>query len=163
MVKKTTNCPHKISKFIASVVGVSLIGVIILFLIKKPFNTWYVYLNKPFFSPPDWMFTSVWTGIAILIGLSLFFAWEENFGRKKNLAIGIFIIQIILNISWFLVFFNLKNLLMAFFIDLILFIVLLFNTIVFYKINKTTGRLLIPYLLWVGYFTFVNLGLYVLN
>jgi len=163
MVKKTANCSHKISKFLISVVGIFLIAIIILFLVKNSFNNWYVYLNKPFFSPPDWLFISVWKSLAILTGLSLFLIWEENFGSKKNLVLGIFILQILLSISWFLTFFNFKNLLFAFFINLILFIVLLINLIIFYKINKLSGMLLLPYLLWVGYYSIVNLAFYILN
>lgn len=72
-------------------------------------NTWYVKLNKPSFNPPNWLFAPVWTLLFILTGLSFYLVWKQNFGDRRNIAVGIYSIQLILNLSWSLLFFGLKT------------------------------------------------------
>lgn len=48
-------------------------------------KTWYQTIKKPVFNPPDWLFAPVWTILFILIGLSFYLVWINNFGKYKNL------------------------------------------------------------------------------
>ncbi|MBI2019873.1 tryptophan-rich sensory protein [Candidatus Daviesbacteria bacterium] len=119
--------------------------------------TWYQTLNKPFFSPPNWIFGPVWSTLYILMGISLFLVWI------KRRVPSVFWIQLILNTIWSIIFFGLKNPTLAF-LDIIALWITIFLTIkAFSKINKLASQLLWPYLAWVSFATFLNLAIVLLN
>lgn len=119
--------------------------------------TWYATLNKPSFSPPNWVFGPVWIILYILMGISLYLVWQ-----KKKIP-AIFWIQLMLNVLWSIVFFGFKNSLLAF-VDITALWIAIFLTIkAFSKINKLAGDLLWPYLAWVSFATILNLFIVILN
>lgn len=140
-----------------------LIGFIGSFFTSSSVNNWYTTINKPAFNPPNWIFGPVWTILFILIGISFYLVWSLDFGNKKWLAIGIFSINLLLNLFWSLLFFGLRNPFLALIEIIILWMVILANIIVFYNISKTAGMLLIPYLLWVSFASILNYYIYLLN
>jgi len=125
--------------------------------------TWYATLNKPSFNPPNFLFGPVWTVLYIVMGISLFLIWNSEKKENKKTAITIFGIQLFLNALWSIVFFGLKNPLAALFVIAALYIFIILNIIKFYKINKTAGLILIPYLLWVSFASILNYFVMILN
>lgn len=125
--------------------------------------TWYATLNKPTFSPPNWLFGPAWTILYILIGISLFIVLNNKENKNKKSALIIFGLQMFFNSLWSIIFFGLKSPLSALFIIYILWILILLNIIKFYKIQKSAGVILIPYLLWVTFASFLNLFIVLLN
>lgn len=125
---------------------------------------WYSTLNKPFFSPPNWIFGPAWTILYILIGISIARIWHFGKGHaSQKTVITIFIIQMILNLIWSPVFFSMKQPIIA-----IVIITLLWFMIIMYirkskEIDKTASLLFIPYLLWVSFATMLNAGIIYLN
>ena len=83
--------------------------------------------------------------------------------ENKKTAITIFGIQLFLNALWSIVFFGLKNPLAALFVIVALYIFIILNIIKFYKINKTAGLILMPYLLWVSFAGILNYFVMILN
>lgn len=124
-------------------------------------STWYVTLNKPVFSPPNFLFGPVWTTLYVLMGIALYLILVSN--KKKEHAIKIFLLQLFLNLLWSLVFFGLHNILLAFVVILLLWAAIFQNIRVFLKISKTAGQLLIPYILWVSFAALLNLSIFLLN
>lgn len=121
---------------------------------------WYSTLQKPTFSPPNWLFAPVWTTLFILMGISLYLILQK---KNNNKATFIFTIQLILNIAWSFSFFELQNPLYGL-INIFLLLVFIILTITnFYKINKISAYLLLPYLAWVCFATILNFSLYRLN
>ncbi|OGE38149.1 TspO protein [Candidatus Daviesbacteria bacterium RIFCSPLOWO2_01_FULL_39_12] len=118
---------------------------------------WYSTLNKPFFSPPNWIFGPVWTVLYVLMGISLYSVW-----LKRRIP-TVFWVQLFLNAIWSIIFFGIKNPTLALVDVAALWIAIVFTTKAFYKINKLAGNLLIPYLLWVSFATVLNLSLVLLN
>ena len=126
--------------------------------------TWYALLIKPSFNPPNWLFGSVWTLLYVLMGVSLYLILKDWKGEKtQRKAVGIFILQLVLNSLWSIIFFGFKMPLPAFLEILILWFVILLNINAFYKINKISGILLIPYILWVSFAGILNFAIYYLN
>jgi len=124
--------------------------------------TWYQTLNKPFFSPPNWLFAPVWTVLYVLMGISLYLVWTSKSKLKQN-ALTLFFIQLGLNAIWSIIFFGLQNPLFAL-VEIVAMWLAIFLTIkVFYKINKPASNLLIPYLVWVSFATILNLSIVILN
>ncbi|MBM3205921.1 tryptophan-rich sensory protein, partial [Candidatus Shapirobacteria bacterium] len=126
--------------------------------------TWYATLNKPSFNPPNWLFAPVWTILFILMGISLFLIWKKGLKTKGvKTALSIFSIQLVLNIAWSFFFFKFQSPFWAFIEIIILWFFILLMILKFFKINKAAGFLLIPYLLWVSFASFLNYTIYKLN
>lgn len=123
--------------------------------------TWYQSLNKPVFSPPNWIFAPVWTVLYIIMGVSLYLVLS-NKGKNKY-AIGIFTVQLILNILWSILFFGLQNPGLALAEILVLWAAIFLTIKSFYPISKTAAYLLLPYLLWVSFASILNLMIVLLN
>ena len=126
-------------------------------------ETWYQTLNKPNFNPPDWVFGPVWTIIYILMGISVWLIWMENKSKIRNFAIKIFWIQFFFNIFWTYLFFGIQRIDLALFEIIFLILLIIINIIYFLKINKISGYILIPYLLWVMYASLLNYSIWNLN
>lgn len=123
---------------------------------------WYRYLNKPVFSPPNWVFGPVWTTLYTMMGISLYIVWQRS---KKRCEEGLcyFYIQLALNALWSLIFFGARNLWFGFIIIIFLWVMILATIIKFKKVSKKAAYLLVPYLAWVSFASILNLAVAVLN
>ena len=149
-----------IIKLIVSVGGCLLVGFISGLWTARSVKSWYSRLKKPSFNPPNWLFGPVWTLLYILMGISLYIIWNAN---GPVLAIIFFIIQLILNFLWSLLFFSLRKPLVAF-IDIILLLAMIILTAIeFYQISSIAAFLFIPYILWVSFASLLNFSVYSLN
>lgn len=149
--------PKDLPKFIFAI-GICLgVGFLGSFFTVSSIPTWYVFLNKPFFSPPNWIFAPVWTILYILMGISLYLIWQKK--RVPN----VFWIQLILNAVWSIIFFGMKNPAFAMVDILVLWISIFLTIKTFNKINKLAGKLLIPYIAWVSFASILNLSIVLLN
>lgn len=123
----------------------------------------YNNLNQPSFSPPSWIFAPVWTILYILMGISAYLIWKRRKEENVKNSLVLFFVQIFFNLIWPIIFFGFGNYLLAF-IDILLLLVLIFLTMKsFYKTSKTATYLLIPYILWVSFASFLNLTFLMIN
>jgi len=154
----------EILKLVASVLICQFAGVIGSFLTTPSIPTWYATLNKPFFTPPSWLFAPVWITLYTLMGISAFLVWRKGLSAQNvRTASIIFAVQLILNVLWSAVFFALRSILGGLIVIAILWIAILLTILSFYKISKTAGLLLIPYILWVSIATALNFSVLILN
>ena len=124
----------------------------------------YKVLNQPPLSPPGWVFPIVWTVLYLLMGEAswrVLTAGAESEQIKK--ALIVYGVQLVLNFIWPLVFFGGQMYLTAFLILILLWVAIFLTLRRFTNINETAGDLLIPYLLWVTFAGYLNLGVYLLN
>jgi len=126
-------------------------------------QTWHVYLQKPSFNPPNYIFGPVWSILYILMGVSLSIILGKQSNRERTNALLFFALQFILNLGWSFIFFNLHLTGWAFIEIVVLWILILFMIIRFYKISKTAALLQIPYLLWVSFASILNYSIYSIN
>ena len=155
---------RKLLKIIISVVICLLAGAIGAAATKTSVNTWYLTINKPSFNPPNWVFSPVWTVLFILMGIAAGLVWNRGFYHKwVKIALYHFGFQLLLNISWSLVFFGLNEILGALIVIIALFVLLLFTFKWFKVVNTTAAYLLIPYILWVGFASVLNFCIWQLN
>ena len=153
---------NKIYKFIISLlICLGAGGIGSLFNISA-IPTWYATINKASFNPPNWAFAPAWTILFILMAIALYLVWSSKAKNIKN-AMIIFSIQLVLNILWSAIFFGLKSPALAFAEIIILWIAIFVNIIYFYRVNKTAGYLLIPYLIWVTFASSLNYYAWILN
>jgi tryptophan-rich sensory protein len=125
---------------------------------------WYAGLNKPFFTPPNWLFGPVWTLLYILMGWSAGWIWSYGSHHKwVKTALYHFAAQLVLNGLWSLVFFGYKNILGGILIILTLITLVILTFKWFKFINKKASYLLYPYVGWLLYAMALNIGVYLLN
>ena len=120
-------------------------------------------LNKPPLSPPGWLFPVVWSILFILMGIASYLVVTAEENALKLPALVLYGVQLIFNFFWSIIFFNFEAYLFAFVWLLILWVLILATAVLFYKISKPAGLLLIPYLLWVTFAGYLNFGIYLLN
>lgn len=136
-----------------------ILGSIVGFIISGSMD--YNQLEQPPLSPPAWLFPIVWTILYILMGIS--FAILKEKGLDDSEASRIYNAQLIANLAWPIVFFVFKWRLFAFFWLLLLIGLVAKMIIEFYKRNNLSGILQIPYIVWLIYAAYLNLGVYLLN
>ena len=118
-------------------------------------------ITKPGLSPPGWLFPVVWTILYILMGIASYLVLTS--GKPNDNALTIYTIQLVFNFFWSIIFFNLELYLFAFIWLVLLWLLILITTLLFYQISKPAGYLMIPYLLWVTFAGYLNLSIYLLN
>lgn len=148
-----------VTKLVTSIVICQLAGLAGA-VFTMPALGWYKNLRKPFFAPPDWIFSPVWVILFLLMGVALFLVWQK---REKGEARVIFITQLFLNILWTIFFFSLKSPGLAFIELVLLWFAVLCNIVSFYKISRTAGLLLLPYILWVSFAGVLNFTIWMIN
>lgn len=120
-------------------------------------GNWYVYLNKPFFSPPNWLFGPVWTVLYLMMGVSLYLGWQKKVNLKW------FWVQLGLNTLWSFLFFGLESPGWALVEIAILWIAIVMTIKSFWAKNRIGSYLLLPYLLWVSFASVLNGAIWWLN
>ncbi|MFR1673270.1 MAG: TspO/MBR family protein [Candidatus Gastranaerophilaceae bacterium] len=126
-------------------------------------NNFYQNLIKPDFQPPQWLFKPVWIILYILMGVSLFIVSRHAQSSLKWAAIALFLIQLMLNLSWSPLFFVYHKIRSALFICILLTITVFFMIIVFSKLSLIAAILQIPYLLWLIFASILNAAIVKLN
>jgi len=151
-------------KFLIAVTGCELVGIISTPFTLAAIPTWYSTLNKPPFSPPNWIFGPVWTALYFLMGVAAFLIWKKGLKNKQvKKALTYFVAQLAFNFLWSFLFFGLHSPILGLLDILILWVLILITMIKFYKLSKPAVYLLIPYILWVSFATILNLSIVILN
>lgn len=155
---------QKVLKILVAVMVCLFIGFLSGFATQSSITDWYPTLNKPSFNPPNWIFAPVWTLLYILMGIAAGWVWGKGFHHLwVKTALYHFGFQLLFNASWSIVFFGFKNPLAALFIIVILLVLILLTIKWFRVVSKKAALLLIPYLLWVLFATFLNFKIWQLN
>ncbi|MFZ6034593.1 MAG: TspO/MBR family protein [Patescibacteria group bacterium] len=149
-------------KLLLSLLLPQLAGIIGSFFTVSSIPTWDNTLNKPGFSPPNWLFGPAWLTLYLLMGVSLYLNWrKKNKAAKSN--VRLFFIHLFFNMIWSPAFFGLRNPFLGLIIILAIWIFIIVMIIRFWKVNKTSSLLLIPYLLWVSFASLLNFYVWKLN
>ncbi len=126
-------------------------------------NNWYAALNRPALTPPDWIFSPVWTVLYIMIAVSIFMYFRAPCKNHLWLTVVILVLHLASNFIWTYLFFGLQSPVMALwdiiFLDLSLVVLMIF----FWQASHIAGVMLVPYLLWVSFATYLNYGFFRLN
>jgi len=119
-------------------------------------SEWYSSI-KPSITPPNWVFPIVWNVLFFLIAVSLYFAWESSKGNeKKKMTALVYGVNFYLNLIWSMLFFGFRNPLASFYQIGLLWISIALLIIYAFKIDRKASYLLVPYLLWVSFASYLN-------
>lgn len=151
-------------KLVVAIVITQLAGIIGSLFTFSAIPTWYATLTKPELNPPSWVFGPVWTTLYVLMGVSVFLIWQKGWERKDvKVALSVYGIQLVLNALWSIVFFGMQSPGLALVNIALLFISIVLTMVLFYKISRPAMYLLIPYILWVSFASYLNYAIYALN
>lgn len=154
---------NKYLKVIISILLPLIVWFLSSYFTINSIDSWYIALNKPTFNPPNWIFWPVWTTLYIMIWISFYFVWNKWFWKEPNKLKIIYFLQLFFNFTWSISFFYLENPFFWLINIIILWFLIIYNIILFYKVDKKAWYLLIPYLLWVTFASFLNFSIYILN
>lgn len=125
-------------------------------------TTWYQYLNKPSFNPPNYLFGPVWTVLYVMMGVAFALVWHSQDSRKRQ-AMWVFGFQFVLNLAWSFLFFNLHQTGWALVEIILLWLSIAWTILLFYSIKPLAAYLLVPYLAWVSFASVLNGAIWYLN
>lgn len=124
----------------------------------------YGQMVQPPLSPPGWVFPVVWSLLYLLMGYASYRVLMADVAQaRKRRALTLYGAQLTVNFLWPLVFFGLQWYLVAFFVLLVLWVLILLTIRAFSGIDEVAADLMLPYLLWVTFAGYLNFGVYVLN
>ena len=126
-------------------------------------SVWYDNLIRPTFTPPAWVFTPAWIILYLLILISLVLYTRKSFRGEKVKGYIFFIIQLLLNLAWSPVFFILQNPNLALVVIILMDLFVILTIKEFFKVSKISAYLLFPYLIWIIFATYLNVGFCMLN
>lgn len=133
-------------------------------LLGGDFGSSYGQMYKPLLSPPGWVFPVVWTILYVLMGVAAYQVWQSDASApRKKRALILYGVQLGLNALWPLLFFRLSAYLGALLWLVLLIAAVWLCALSFRYIRKSAGDLLTPYLLWLFFAAYLNLGVYLLN
>lgn len=151
-------------KLITSIIISELAGIIGSFFTAPSVATWYQTLARPALNPPAWVFGPVWITLYALMGIAAFLVWRTGISHMRvKSALAIFAVQLVLNTLWSIIFFGLHSPGGALIDIAALWIAIVLTIIAFAKISRPAAWLLVPYLAWVSFATYLNYAIWVLN
>ncbi|MCW9707231.1 TspO/MBR family protein [Fodinibius salsisoli] len=124
---------------------------------------WYELLQKPAWTPPDWVFPVVWPILYLLMGISAWFIWKKPSTSLFQKEFRWFYLQLLLNALWSWLFFGLHLIGLALAEIMLLWGATFTVIVLFYKKDRIAGILLIPYLIWVSYASALTFAIWQLN
>ncbi len=126
-------------------------------------GTWYQGLVRPPLNPPDWIFAPVWSALYVLMALAAWRVWKIAGVAGARRELGMFAIQLGLNLGWSVVFFGLRLPGWGFGEMIVLFAAIVATLILFWQRDRLAGALIVPYVAWVGFALYLNGAIWWLN
>jgi len=126
-------------------------------------DEWYKNLKKPRWNPPNWIFAPVWSVLYLLMAFAAWLVWKQYGWSGAPVALGVFVVQLLLNAAWTWTFFGLHRPNLALGDIVILWMAILLTLILFWKLVPLDGILLFPYLAWVSFATVLTWTIWRLN
>lgn len=122
----------------------------------------YKNLRQPMLSPPGWVFSVVWTILFIMMGIAAWLIYKSHNPMRRQ-ALFFYGLQLVFNVGWTLIFFGGQKFLLAFFWLILLELLIGITAVMFSKIDRRAGLLMLPYFLWVLFAGYLNFNVWLLN
>ncbi|MBE7040575.1 MAG: tryptophan-rich sensory protein [Ruminococcaceae bacterium] len=154
---------RNIIRFVILVLIPLAVGALAGFLTQNS-REFYAALQKPFLSPPGFLFPIIWTVLYILIGIASYLVYKQGVSKPYvRDALKFYAISLLFSFIWPLVFFRFQFLFGAFWVLLLLWLFTGIAAAKFYRINHWAGYLMLPYWLWITFAGYLNLAVWLLN
>ena len=150
-------------RYLRWIILAEAVGALSGFLSRKGNEFYSLYVQKPSFSPPDWLFPIAWGILYALMGIGAARVEAQPVSKARSRGMNLFIIQLAVNFFWSLIFFNAQAYGAAFLWLLLLLVLVAAMTLTFYRTDKLAAYLQIPYLLWLIFAAALNWAVWQLN
>ena len=151
----------------ASLIGFILLGLAVGAaggaITSTSVDTWYAALEKPSFNPPNWVFAPVWTTLYVLMAIAAWRVWRLRDTPPARPALGLWAVQLALNLCWSFVFFGARMVGGALAEIGVLFVAILATGALFWRVDRMAGALMVPYAAWVAFAMVLNAAIWRLN
>lgn len=145
------------------ILAVEAVGALSGFLSREGTALYQQIVEKPPLTPPGILFPIVWTILYALMGIGAARVAAAPESMERSNALNVFVIQLVLNFFWSLIFFNVRAYGFALLWLLLLWVFIIVMILQFRKVDRTAAWLQIPYLLWVSFAAYLNYGVWQLN
>lgn len=139
------------------------IGALSGFLSREGMKIYMATVTKPPLSPPGWVFPVVWGILYALLGIGVAMVHGSPPSRQRSRGLNFYIAQMVVNFFWSLIFFNAQAFGFAFFWLLLLLVLVVGMVLSFRQARPLAANLQIPYLLWLVFAAYLNIGVWMLN
>lgn len=141
-----------------------MVGGLSGFATVRGVQEWYPSLTKPPFNPPAWVFGPVWTLLYITMGVAAFLVWQKGWENEAvKVALALYLVQLILNGLWSILFFGMQSPALAFAEIILLWLAVAATIVWCWRVSPAAGILLLPYEAWVSFAALLNGSLWLLN
>ena len=141
---------------------IALVAVAAVFGAQFPPGEWYAGLAKAPWTPPNWVFSPVWTLLYLAIAGAGWLVWRSSSARTQPL-LALWSIQLVLNALWSWLFFGAERPGLALILIAALFVAIAVTAALFARLNRAAAAFLLPYLVWVGFASLLNFEVWRLN
>lgn len=150
---------------VIAVLSVEVVGASGAIFTAQGLSVWYDTLQAPTLAPPNWVFAPVWTTLFALIGIALWLVWRQapTAPDAVRLAVVVFVVHFAFNLGWSASFFGLQNVGLGLAVILLLWLLIVATIWAFNRVDRRAAVLLVPYLLWVSFASYLNYQFWVLN
>jgi benzodiazapine receptor len=124
---------------------------------------WYEGLRKPTWTPPNFLFAPVWTALYILMAVAAWLVWLRRGLPGSRISLGLFGLQLALNLAWPGIFFALREPGPGFAEIAMLWVTILATVLAFVRVSRVAAAMMVPYLVWVSYASALNFAIWRLN
>lgn len=124
---------------------------------------WYQTLAKPALTPPDWVFGPVWTTLYLMMAVAAWLVWRRGGWQSQRGPLVLFFIHLAINVAWSGVFFGLQSPGAGFAVIVLLWLAIVATAATFWRHSRAAALLLVPYLTWVSFASYLNLAIWRLN
>lgn len=161
MQMQSTGTLRALAGFVAVVAAAAGIGGA---STQNSLRTWYEGLRKPRLNPPKWVFGPVWTTLYAFMAIAAWLDWRDGRNRPEGQrALGLFGVQLFLNTLWSILFFGRRAPGLALFDIAALWTSIAGWLVTSARVNRWTALLILPYLAWVSFASYLNWGVWRLN
>jgi benzodiazapine receptor len=150
---------------VVAVVAVEVVGASGAVFTAQGLGAWYDSLQQPALAPLNWVFGPVWTALFALIGAALWLVWRQadSAPRDVRLAVGVFVVHFAFNLGWSAVFFGMREIGLGLAVIVALWALIVAMMWAFARVDRRAALLLVPYLAWVSFATYLNYEFWTLN
>lgn len=152
-----------VGRLIVSLIIPLVVGIVSAMLSRNGMAD-YASMDKPPLSPPAWVFPVAWTILYLMMGLAAYLiCTTEGDFHAKIMAMIFYWVQLVMNFMWSIVFFNWELYLVAFIWLMVMWVIVILCSYWAFKVNKKAGWMLVPYILWLTFAAYLNMGTYILS
>jgi translocator protein len=170
MTRRTPSATALSLLVLGAIIAVNVLSATLGSAVSQPFiQGWYAEAVKPGWTPPNWVFSAVWTALYLMTSVAAWLVWRQRRRRRVDRALTLYAVQLVLNAIWSPLFFALYPVIgetatwLSLTVHMLLLVAIIVTIAEFRPIDRAAAVLMVPYLVWVTYAATLTVGIAILN